>query len=202
MLVMKFFINADSNVCSNSTTCSTSNGLAYIQIMNAAIPTGLDLQYDCNPNNNTNGNVLKDLSNVLLSTVEQWYLKIDVDYENTHCGDFSIIIKCPSYPNFQYADVTNVTGTTPLHVNCLNANGMINDINRIITINIRNQENFRVKTTLEVCDATCSSTNQQRRVIWQTQTGVYNSLSTVSIPIYLNFYQSNNQSCIPVYTCY
>lgn len=59
MLVMKFFINADSNVCSNSTTCSTSNGLAYVQIMRANTPTSLQVQNACYPNNSPNGSIKK-----------------------------------------------------------------------------------------------------------------------------------------------
>lgn len=200
---MKFFFNADSNVCSNSTTCSTSNGLAYVQIMRANTPTSLQVQNACYPNNSPNGSILKDLSDVLLSSVEQKVLKINIDYENTHYGDVSFIIKCPSYGSFQHADVTTASGNTPIHVTCYNANGgMVDDINRIITVGIRNQEKFRVISTLEICDASCSITGQERRVIWQGISGTYESLSTVTIPIVLDLYQNAFQSCIPVYTCY
>lgn len=201
-LVLKFFINADSNVCSNSTTCSTSNGLAYIQLTNATIAPGVQLGANCNPNNNLSGSILKDLSNVLYSPSEQRFIKIDVDYENTHCGDVSFILKCASYGSFASADVTNIAGVTPLHVTCQNGNSLVNDINRIITIGIRNQENFRVKATLEICDMACISLGQQSRVIWQTTSIVYNSLSSVTIPITLNYLSNNYQSCVPVYTCY
>jgi len=202
MLIMKFFINADSNVCSTSTTCSSSNGFAYIQLTSATIPSGLQIGANCNPNSNFAGTILKDLSNVLLSPAEQRFLKIDIDYENSHCGDVSYIYRCTQYGSFVNADVTFASGVIPIHVTCYNASGIIDDINRIITIGIRNQENFRIKATLEICDMACITLGQQSRIIWQTTSSVYNSNSTVTIPLILNYLSNNYQPCVAVYTCY
>ena len=101
---------------------------------------------------------------MLYSPDEKRFLKIDIDYEKSTCGDQSFIIKCPSGLDFYDADIRNIAGVTPLHVNC-NKSNFIDDINRTLTITINKDEKFTLKATLELCNFDCFGNNQYNRII-------------------------------------